>query len=144
MTTLLNEIPAAKRKPHADYLALVGRFPLRAIATEAQYDAAVTVLDKLAIRDESTLTPGEADYLEALSALVGRYDDEHYPRPAAGTPRESLAALMERRGVTPARLAKVIGSQPAVSMILSGRREISKAQAKKLAAFFGVDAGVFI
>jgi HTH-type transcriptional regulator/antitoxin HigA len=144
VTTLLKEIPSAKRKPHPDYLALVKRFPLRSIASEAQYTAAAAVLDKLAIRDESGLSPGEADYLDALSDLVERYDDGHHPVLSGVPPVDLLKALMEDRGVTTADLIKLLGSQPVVSMILNGKREISKEQAKKLAAHFRIDAGAFI
>jgi len=49
---------------------------------------------------------------------------------------------MELKGVTQARVAKALGDRAAASSILSGRRHISKAQAKKLGELFNVDAGV--
>jgi HTH-type transcriptional regulator/antitoxin HigA len=146
MTATLKDIPAAKRKPHADFVELFKRFPLRAIKTESDYDAAAAVLDRLAIRDEKTLSPGQADYLEALATLIEKYDDDNnvFPVDDAGTPLDRLAALMENRGMTSAELNTLIGSQSAASMVLNGKREISKRQAKKLAKYFRVDAGAFI
>jgi HTH-type transcriptional regulator/antitoxin HigA len=143
-TAFINSIPAAKRKASANYLALVKRFPLRPIETLADYDAASQVMEKLAIRDEHTLSPGELDYLEVLSGLIERYDEKHFPLDLKVSPLDALVAAMELRELSASDLAKVIGSQSATSMILNGKRTISKGQAKKLAAFFRVDAGLFI
>jgi len=55
-----------------------------------------------------------------------------------------LRSLMEQRGMSVSDLGRVIGSQPAASMILNGKRGISRTQAKALGAFFGIDAGAFI
>jgi antitoxin component HigA of HigAB toxin-antitoxin module len=38
----------------------------------------------------------------------------------------------------------IFGSRGAVSRVLSGTREISKTQAKKLAEYFGMPVGVFV
>ena len=61
------------------YFKLVRKFPLRPIRSEAEYDAAVSVMEKLAIRGESSLDRGESDYLDALSTFISRYDDEKFP-----------------------------------------------------------------
>ena len=46
--------------------------------------------------------------------------------------------------MTPGALAKLLGcSQPLVSLILAGKRELSKANVKKLARHFKLDAGYF-
>jgi len=55
-----------------------------------------------------------------------------------------VAFLLEQREIKPRDLWPVLGSKSRVSEILSGKREISKDQAKKLAAFFRVNFGVFI
>jgi HTH-type transcriptional regulator/antitoxin HigA len=54
------------------------------------------------------------------------------------------AFLLEQRGLKPSALWPVIGSKGRVSEILSGKRAISKDQAKKLAAFFHVGVELFI
>lgn len=143
-TAILESIPAAKKKAHPDYLALVEKFPPRAITTEADYDATAAVMEKLAIFEPTALSKGEQQYLDLLTDLIERYDDAHYSTALSVTPIETLTALMEHREMTPADLAKIVGSQPEASMILSGARKISKTQAKKLAKHFRVDAGLFI
>jgi HTH-type transcriptional regulator / antitoxin HigA len=51
---------------------------------------------------------------------------------------------MEQRHLEPHDLRPVLGSKSRVSEILSGKRAVSKAQAKKLADFFRVSADLFI
>ncbi|MGD0138543.1 MAG: hypothetical protein ABSD28_06670 [Tepidisphaeraceae bacterium] len=62
-----------------NYLKLVLKFPLRVIGSEAQYDAAIEIIQRLAVRGEEGLDAGEADYLYALTSLVEAYENEHYP-----------------------------------------------------------------
>src|SRR6476660_3792352 len=61
------------------YFKLVRNFPLRPIRDEAEYDAAVAVMEKLAISGEGSLDPEESDHLDALSTFISRYDDEKLP-----------------------------------------------------------------
>jgi mRNA interferase HigB len=63
------------------YFKLVRRFPLRRIRNEAEYDAAVEVMNALVMRGEDALDAGERDYLEALATFVSQYDDVHYKIP---------------------------------------------------------------
>lgn len=51
---------------------------------------------------------------------------------------------MEVRNLTPKDLWKIFGSKGITSEVIHGKRSISKAQAKRLAAFFHVGADVFI
>jgi HTH-type transcriptional regulator/antitoxin HigA len=51
---------------------------------------------------------------------------------------------MEHRGVSQADIARIIGSRSIASEILSGKREISKTTAKKLAEHLRAPAGLFI
>jgi HTH-type transcriptional regulator / antitoxin HigA len=142
-TAVLNSIPAAKSKPGRDYLALVERFPLRSVHDDREHKAALDVLDKLV--GHPHLSKGEAEYLEALTELVGSYEDDYaLESDDPVSPVEMLRALMEHRGMTQAELSELLGSESAASMILNAKREISKPQAKLLAKHFRVDAGVFI
>ena len=51
---------------------------------------------------------------------------------------------MEQRGLKRRDLVPVPGASSAVSDIMTGKRSISKAQAKKLAELFRVSAALFI
>lgn len=125
-----------------DYLELIKRFPLRPLRGEKDYDAAVAILDMLVLRD---LGDGERDYLEALTRFVEDYDQKNRRPPGDRLPvLARLKHLMSENNMTSADLGRVLGSASAASMILHGRRAISKAQIKRLSARFRLDAKFFM
>ena len=135
---------SAVNELHEDYLTLIRRFPLRPIRDDGDYAAAVEVLDRLVTKDEKDLTAGEHDYLDALTRFVEDYDQKNFPvGPDARPPLARLKSLMATAGLSPAGLGDIIGSRPAASMVLGGSRELSKAQIRKLAEHFKIDAGYF-
>ena len=89
------------------------------------------------------LGPEEKELSELVTALIERYEAEHYPVDLA-TPQQRLAQLMEDRGLTQAGVWKLFGTRARASEVLNGKRGISKAQAKKLANFFRVPVDLFI
>jgi HTH-type transcriptional regulator/antitoxin HigA len=58
--------------------------------------------------------------------------------------RKLVRRLLEQRELKQRDLIPVLGASGTVSDILSGKRSISKTQAKKLAGFFRVSAEYFI
>ncbi len=125
-----------------DYLRLIQRFALKRITSDAQNNAALEVTDTLMGRED--LSPGQRDYLSALATLIADYETRTLPPREKVTPVELLKHLMAENKMNATALGKIVGSQPAASMILSGKRAISKAQAKRLAVRFRLDAGAFI
>lgn len=126
------------------YGRLLSRAIPRPIRDDDDLDAATAKLLKLDELDEAgKLSSEEREYSELLTVLIERYEQERYPVPD-GTPHENLIAAMEHRGITQAELSKIIGSRSLTSEILSGRKEISKAVAKKLAALFRAPIEMFI
>jgi len=127
------------------YMALIHEFPLRPIRTAAEYDTAIQVLDKLAVRDESSLTTGESDYLDVLSDLVEKYDDLHYQMPLqAGTPAERLRYLCEQAGMNASALGRMLGSRTLGAALLAEKRTLSKTHIRILADFFKIEPGYFL
>jgi HTH-type transcriptional regulator / antitoxin HigA len=133
-----------KRKRAMDsYLAMIRRFPLRPIRNEAECDEATVILDKYIVRDD--LDEGKADYLQVLVGLVGDYEDKHHPVDKSHiTPLGMLKHLMEANDMQAADLGRLLGNSGLASMILHGKRAISKANAKILGKRFGLNPGVFI
>lgn len=128
-----------------DYLALVKGFPLRPIRGEPEHEEALAVLRRLAVRPDEDLSDGELDYLEALTRFVEDYEESrHRIDRSRLTPLEVLRHLMKESGMAPAGLARLLKSQPAASLILAGKRQLSKAHIRKLADHFHVDAGLFL
>jgi HTH-type transcriptional regulator / antitoxin HigA len=85
----------------------------------------------------------ERDAIELLSLLIERYESEQYPLPHV-SPVEVLRFLMERHGMTQRDLRPEIGSEPLVSLILSGKRSLTVAHMHALAKRFHVPAAVFL
>ena len=103
----------------------------------------VTAVARLFEKGEERLSPEESALLETMAILIQAYDDRHHPLPTV-LPNEMLAYLMEASGRTVKDLLPVLGTRGRVSEILSGKRSISKVQARRLASVFHVTADLFI
>ena len=134
---------AKKKLDLRKYGEMLAEIRPRVIKTEAEHREMSAVIDRLHYgKGEDDLTPEEAALLDLVSNLVGDYEDEHYKIPEA-PPGEMLKYLMEERDLAQKDIAAVLGSKGIVSEISNGKREISKANAKKLAEFFKVYADLF-
>jgi HTH-type transcriptional regulator / antitoxin HigA len=67
---------ALNGKNRDSYLELVQAFPLASIKSDRHLEEASKVMDRLLAAGD--LDSGEEMYLEALSDLVGTYEDEHH------------------------------------------------------------------
>jgi len=123
------------------YLALVDRFPLVPIHGERHLNQAITIIDELTGRE--ALAPGEEQYLEVLSDLIERYEEERHPIGGA-SPAETLRFLMESNGLRQADLAHLFSSKSNLSEVLAGRRGLSQAQMVRLAEYFRVSPALFL
>ena len=80
--------------------------------------------------------------MELLSILIDEYENRAHPLPQA-KPHKMLAYLLEEKGMKPSDVWPVL-PKSRVSEILSGKRGISKAQAKRLAELFRVPVELFL
>ena len=108
-----------------------------------KYARMVAAVEQLIDKGEDRLCQEESALLETMAILVQAYDDRHHPLPSVA-PNEMLAYLMETSGRTAKDLLPVLGTRGRVSEVLSGKRSISKEQAKKLASLFKVTVDLFI
>lgn len=113
------------------------------IKSEDENNRMLAIIEGLMAKGEDDLTAEEDALLDLLVDLVHDFEERHYPLPSS-PPRQMVAFLLEQHRLKPSALWPVLGSRSRVSDILSGRRAISKDQAKKLAAFFHVGVGLFI
>ena len=87
----------------------------------------------------------EQDYLDALTLLIQAYDDEHFKLDARElSPVEVLKYLMDEHGMKTADLGRLLNNRGPASLILNGRRELSKAHIRILAGYFKLDPGLFL
>jgi HTH-type transcriptional regulator/antitoxin HigA len=124
------------------YGSLLEKYQPKAIASESEYQKSLDAIANLMAKGED-LSPEESTLLETLAILVESYEETEFPMPIS-SPRNVLLHLMEMRSLKQVDLVKVIGSKGVVSEILSGKRAISKSQAKELGAFFHVSPALFI
>lgn len=123
------------------YANLLAQHRPKIITSVDENDTAIALAEDLAHRDPKT--PEEQALLELLITLIEKFEDEHYPIPVS-TPLEMLKHFMEARNLKQEDLIGIIGSRGVVSEVFNGKRNISKAQAKSLAAYFNVEVGLFI
>jgi HTH-type transcriptional regulator/antitoxin HigA len=122
------------------YLQLVLAFPLSSIRSDKHLEAAQQVMDRLLAK--GALDDGEETYLDALSDLVGVYEDEHHAiEPASDA--DMLRHLLDAKGVTQAQLSEAAGiAKSTISEVLAGKKRFSRQIIRRLADYFGVDVSV--
>ena len=123
------------------YAKLLAKTLPRPIWTEKENRRMTELL--LELDEREALSPEEEQLAEMLTILIEDFEAKHYPLPPV-SPHEALKALMEERGLRHSDIWPVLGNKGVASEILNGKRSISKAQAKKLAAFFRVPVELFI
>jgi HTH-type transcriptional regulator / antitoxin HigA len=125
------------------YTRLASRVVLKAIETEEEYDRMVEAITELFDKGADRLSREERALLGTMSILVQAYDDQRRTMRRI-PPNEMLQYLIEISGVETKELLSVFGTRGRLSEALSGKRSISKLQARKLADLFRVSAGLFI
>jgi len=124
----------------ADPVEMIRLGAPRVIRSDEELEAYTEALFCLTGREERT--EDDEDAIELLSLLIDRYETERYPVPDAGA-AEVLRFLIERHGLAQRDLVPELGSESTVSLVLSGRRQLTRGQIERLSKRFGVGAGVF-
>jgi len=113
---------------------------LKPIRTEADYQAALVVIERL--WEARTGTP-EGDRLDILATLVDAYENEHYPVDPPD-PIEAIKFRMEQRGLNRKDLADILGSRTRVAEVLNRRRGLSINMIRRLHEKLGISLEVLI
>jgi HTH-type transcriptional regulator/antitoxin HigA len=113
----------------------------RVIHNDKELEAYTDALFRLTALDNPSRAEMEA--IELLTLLVERYEQEHYPIPAAD-PASVVRLLIEKQNLTQRDLIPQFGSESAVSMFMTGQRNLTLGQVRKLSARFKLPADVFI
>lgn len=109
--------------------------------TEEDNHRLVGILSSLDERKD--LTPEEGAFAVLLTIVIESFEDKHYALPKVA-PHDALRALMEDRSLQHRDVAEVIGNKGLTTEILAGRRQISKAVAKRLADRLSVPVEIFL
>jgi HTH-type transcriptional regulator / antitoxin HigA len=125
-----------------EYAQLLAVIQPKVIESEAENEVYLAEVSKLMQIGEN-LSPAQEKLLRLLVALIEIFEDQQYQLKSA-TPLEILKELMGDRSLKQKDLLPVFGSQGIASEVLSGKRSISKAQAKALGDFLRVSPTVFL
>lgn len=126
------------------YMKLVQQFPLRPIRNKRELEKAMKIAGHLATFNEGTLPSGEQDYLDALTVFIEEYQRRHLAGLPETTALDMLKHLMEERTMSVTELGRIIGSQSNASLILGGKRAISKRVMRLLGEHFAVAPSLFL
>jgi len=113
----------------------------RLIRSDAELERYTEALFELTALAKPTAAQMEA--INLLSLLVEKYEAERFPM-AASSPIEVLKFLMEQNGLQQRDLMEELGSESNVSLILSGKRNLTVPHVQRLSRRFGVSASVFL
>ena len=116
---------------------------MRPIQDDVDLANAQSVADKLAVIDKRTAD--QDDYLETLSLLIEKYEEEHHSIEASDLDAlGTLRFLLGQHGMNASDLGRMLGNRQLGAAILRGDRGLSKANILKIASHFGVNPGVFL
>ena len=115
---------------------------IRPVETEADYDWALAEIERYFDHEPARGTL-EAARFDVLSALIGAYEDKHWPLEAP-TALEGIRAAMELLGKSQADLASLLGSRSRASELLNEQRSLTMDQAWKLHEAWGVPANLLL
>ena len=113
---------------------------VRPIRTEADYDTAMTEVERL--WGATSGTP-RGDRLDVLVTLIEAYEEKHFPI----DPPDPITAIlfrMEQQGLKRKDLEPLIGSRARVSEVLAGRRNLSLQMIRRLHKELSIPAEVLI
>jgi HTH-type transcriptional regulator / antitoxin HigA len=130
------------------YIELLNRYEIspKIIETQPEYEHFLRVTENL-LSKRNERTEAETALFMLLVKLIRDYEEKIYSfQEWINTkPHEFLQHLMEAREIKQVELVNATGlNKGLVSAILSGKRAISKTQAKKLGEYFNVSPAAFI
>jgi HTH-type transcriptional regulator / antitoxin HigA len=134
-------VESMRTELNQEYGRLLTMVQPKVIETEEENEFYLAEVSKLMQLGEN-LSPDQEQLLKLLVNLIENFEDQHYQTNPA-TPLEILQEFVSDRGLKQKDLLPVFGSQGIISEVLSGKRSISKAQAKALGEFFKVSPTLF-
>lgn len=113
----------------------------RVIHNDAELEIYTDALFRLTALESPS--ESEVEAIELLTLLVERYEQEHYSIPK-GDPVSILRFIIEQQNLTQRDLIPQFGSESAVSMFMTGQRNLTLEQVRKLSTRFKLPPDVFI
>ena len=137
------EIMTTNYDPQAYGRLLVEHLP-GVIETEEDNEKALEIVGRLMKKGEGNLSPEEDRLFDLLTTLIEDFEEKAYPMGEKSNPQVALRELMREHELKQTDMIDIFGSQGGVSLVLNGKREISKAQARRLSERFRLPVDIFI
>jgi HTH-type transcriptional regulator / antitoxin HigA len=112
------------------------------IRSEAEYQRLLGIVKDLMDIPNEVMSEEEGRLLELLGMVVEEYEDRVHPLPKVES-HAMLRYLLDEKQMKPSDLQHIL-PRSRVSEVLSGKRSISKTQAKQLAELFHTSVGLYI
>ncbi len=114
------------------------------IESEAQYQAALELLEAVWEKVGENLQSPYGSLFTLLTERINAYENQTHPIPDAPA-NQVLVFLMQQHGLSQTSLAEATGIyQSNLSQILRGKRMLTLEQIRTLADFFKVERSVFV
>jgi HTH-type transcriptional regulator/antitoxin HigA len=113
------------------YASLLVEFLPASIESEEENERLIEAAGRL-IKKGKGRSPEEDKLLNLLVTLIEDFEEKNYPMGLSSNPAVALRELMSEHQLKQTDLLDIFGSQGVVSQVLNGKREISKAQARRL------------
>ena len=114
------------------------------IRSERENERALAIVASLMKRGENHLSPEEDKLLDLLTTLIEDFEEKAYPMGNVSNPQVAVRELMREHALKQTDMVDIFGSQGVVSQVLNGKRQISKAQARRLSERFRLPIDIFI
>ena len=112
----------------------------KVLKTETEYQAALDHTIEIFHAEPGS---AEFDQLELLLVLVKDYEDKNIVIPDLD-PLEVVKLKMQEKGIKAKDLEHIIGTKGHVSLVLSGKRELTLKMARALHVFLGIPPEIFL
>jgi HTH-type transcriptional regulator/antitoxin HigA len=129
----IKPVAAASKLSVVRYGNLLRKFAPKVIETPEENRLALQIVERLMSIGDGRRSAEENALPSLLAALVEQFERKSVPGGGRGAERgPARPDLIEHNGLKAADLADVMGGRSRVSEVLSGKRAISKEQAKRL------------
>ncbi len=112
----------------------------KVLDTEAEHEAALARIYELMEKDR---TEKETEELRLLVLIAEDYEERHYPIGPPG-PIDAIKFQIERLGLRPKEVAALFGGPERAKAVLSGKRPITLALARRLHEELNVPADILL
>ena len=124
----------------ADPAEMIRRGAPRLIRNDQELEEYTRVL--FGLTSKAKRSRAEEDAVELLTLLIERYESERFPIPDA-EPMDVLRFLLESNGFSQRDISSELGSEATVSLVLSGKRQLTREHIARLSQRFHVSPAVF-